>query len=680
MPVRMLHPFRRSLNDACKLAKTRAMAWACLLLCSLGFVPSGSAFGDWPALRFSADDLEFGDTRLTQVAAALSADGSFELSFERLQGPGEAFVGNGLALGGSLEELSLSDDVLRLNSRLRARGMSADLTVESQAGDLTANLAAAAQPISALQSFEGLPAELGWVSGGVFDLGLEWRQPAAQTGGLAVRLSVGQLSFDSPDGRYAGGSLRFLAEGSAPADDLSRLRLGGAVESGELLIDDFYCNFDGSALSFEAAVHWTDTAVEVSSLRVEDDAALSLEGSAVLGLGPQAEKWSIGVDRLQLMFPMAYRRYLEPLAAAWTLDGLEPTGRLTWNGAWGSDGLRSGNLDIQDLSIVDTRRGRFALTGLATQLRPGDHAFDSRLSWRGLLLGRINLGAGEAALDSEPGAIALMEPLSLDVLGGQVRLQQLKVILPGTADGGDEEPDIQMQASMEGVDMEKLTAAFGWPSFRGRISGEIPGVSVDGGVLAVDGEIRVRVFDGLITLRNLAMERPFGVLPSLAADLEVSNLDLDQLTQTLSFGHISGRLEGFVHDLRMLDWKPVAFDAWLGTPADQGGSNDISRQAVNQLTTIGGGPVTAALTNPLVRMFSSFSYRRLGLGCRLVDYVCELRGLSGDPDSVLILEGAGIPKITIRAYNRRIDWPQMVANLLAVSTGSEIQVGNTPES
>jgi hypothetical protein len=170
------------------------------------------------------------------------------------------------------------------------------------------------------------------------------------------------------------------------------------------------------------------------------------------------------------------------------------------------------------------------------------------------------------------------------------------------------------------------------------------------------------------------------VLPSLAADLEVSNLDLDQLTQTLSFGHISGRLEGFVHDLRMLDWKPVAFDAWLGTPADQGGSNDISRQAVNQLTTIGGGPVTAALTNPLVRMFSSFSYRRLGLGCRLVDYVCELRGLSGDPDSVLILEGAGIPKITIRAYNRRIDWPQMVANLLAVSTGSEIQVGNTPES
>jgi hypothetical protein len=188
------------------------------------------------------------------------------------------------------------------------------------------------------------------------------------------------------------------------------------------------------------------------------------------------------------------------------------------------------------------------------------------------------------------------------------------------------------------------------------------------------------VFDGRITLQNLRVERPFGVLPSLAADVEVESLDLDQLTQTFSFGQISGRLDGYVRDLRMLDWKPVAFDAWLGTPGQQEGSNDISRQAVNHLTTIGGGPVTTALTSPLMRMFSNFSYRRLGLGCRLVDYVCELRGLSGDPDSVLILEGSGVPKITIRAFNRKIDWPQMVANLLAVSAGDAIQVGKGPGS
>jgi hypothetical protein len=679
MPVRMLNPLMRSINDANRLAKARAVRSACLLLCCLAWAQSGSALGVLPDLHFSADTLEYGDCRLSGVEAGVARDGTVQLSFERLHGPGEQYVGNGLILEGDLEELSLADETLKVRSNIRARDLNLELTVVSRAGRVQADLVAQAQPLASLRSFDGLPPELSWMSEGLFDLGLAWRQAPEQPAELTFRLALEQLSFDSPDGRFAGAAMRFSVDGSVRGEDLSRLRLAGAVKGGEMLIDDFYRNFSGADLVFEAAAKWTEAALEIPSLQVRDDAALSLDGSATLGFGARRDEWSLEVDNLELQFPLAYRRYLEPLAAASTLDGLELTGRLAWNGAWGPDGLQSGDLDIRDLSIVDTQRGRFALTGLETQLRPGDHAFESRLSWRGLILGRINLGAGEAALDSEPGAIALMEPLSLDVLGGRLRLQRLKVMLPGV-DGAGEGPDIQLEAGLDQVDMEQLTAAFGWPSFRGKISGEIPGVSLIDGVLGVEGEIRVRVFDGLITLQNLSMERPFGVLPSLAADLEVRGLDLDQLTQTFSFGHISGRLDGHVHDLRMLDWKPVAFDAWLGTPADQGGSNDISRQAVNNLTTIGGGPVTAALTNPLMRMFSNFSYRRLGLGCRLVDYVCELQGLSGDPDSVLILEGAGIPKITIRAFNRRIDWPQMVANLLAVSAGDEIRVGNAPDS
>ena len=236
-----------------------------------------------------------------------------------------------------------------------------------------------------------------------------------------------------------------------------------------------------------------------------------------------------------------------------------------------------------------------------------------------------------------------------------------------------------MRAYIRELDMGEVTSALGWPAFAGSISGEIPGVSLDDGVLAVDGEILFDVFGGRIALQNLSMERPFGVLPSVAADVIVTDLDLERLTRTFSFGRIAGRLDGYVRDLRMLDWAPVAFDAWLGTPDRQGGSNDISRQAVNRLTTIGGGSATAALTGPLMRMFSSFSYRRLGLGCLLQNNVCDLRGLSEDQASVLILEGAGVPKITIRAFNRNVDWPQMVSNLLAISTDNPVQVGTPPE-
>jgi hypothetical protein len=458
------------------------------------------------------------------------------------------------------------------------------------------------------------------------------------------------------------------------------VELEGAITGGELLIGDFYRNFADASLNFAGDGQWTPTGIELARIHLDDGGALALEAAASLRPGEDEPEWSLEVNSLQLAFPAAYRRYLEPLAAAWALDGLEVTGAVSWSGDWAAGALTSGDLAISDFSIVDTRRERFAVTGLAARLRPGDYAFDSRLRWQGLLFGRVNLGAGSALLDSEPGAIALLEPLRLEVLGGSLVLNALKIVLPGSRVDGSGEPDIRLRARIEDLDMAQLTAALDWPAFGGRISGEIPGVSLDEGVLAVDGQIRFEVFDGLIALGNLNVERPFGVLPSLAADVEISNLDLEQLTSTFSFGQIAGRLDGYVRDLRMLDWKPVAFDAWLGTPERQSGANDISRQAVNRLTTIGGGSATTALTGPLMRMFSNFSYRRLGLGCSLQNYVCHLQGLGDDGAGVLILEGAGVPKITIRAFNREIDWPQMVSNLLAISEGDSIQVGEKPDS
>ncbi len=673
----MSNPLDRSINDVNRLAKALFILPGFLLAGCLLASPS-VASADWPALRFSADQLEFGDLRFEAVQAALTESGSVQAAFGSMEGPGQTLMGDGLTLEGTLEELDVGDGDVRLRGRLAAWGLAADVSVVSQAGGLEVKLAAKQQSVAPLAGLRGLPPELEWLTGGEFDAGLTWRKAADGPAGLTFDLAVENLAFDSPEGRFAGDALHLAARGSAPGGDLSRLDLDGVIDGGELLLDDFYRNFGDGGLTFEAALRLAETALEIPALHLRDDAALNLEASAVLGLGAEANEWSLQVSHLELQFPAAYRRYLEPLAAAWTLDGLELTGSLRWNGRLSPGEFISGDLDVSDLTVVDTRRGRFALTGLETQLRPGDHTFDSRLTWRGLIFGRINLGAGQAALDHEPGGLALLEPLALDVLGGRLELQRLKFVFPNTASGAPGEPDIRLQARLDQVDMKLLTAALGWPSFTGRISGEIPGVKFDDGILDVDGEIRVQVFDGRITLRNLRVERPFGVLPSLAGDVEIESLDLDQLTQTFSFGHISGRLDGYVRDLRMLDWKPVAFDAWLGTPGQQEGSNDISRQAVNHLTTIGGGPVTTALTSPLMRAFSNFSYRRLGLGCRLVDYVCELRGLSGDPDSVLILEGSGVPKITIRAFNRKIDWPQMVANLLAVSAGDTIQVGNGP--
>lgn len=642
-------------------------------------VSGASPHAALPDISFSAESLEYTDLRLQELRVNLEPDGRFELSFAGMRGAGEAIFGGGLAVQGLLEEVIREDEVLALRMTAGALGLEGRLLLWRGPGEQRLELEASGQPATALSGVPGLPPAAVWISRGHFDVGLDlvWLQDRPLQ--VALSLDGTDLSFDSPDGRYAGEGLALAATGSLAAAG-PRFELAATLAAGELLVGDFYRDFADAGLDVAVKGEWAENGLELGQIRLNDGGALALDATARSGQAADAQDWSVEINSLELAFPDAYRRYLEPVAAPWTLDGLELTGTVSWSGKWQAGALLSGDLEVGDFSIVDTRRERFAVTGLEARLRPGDHAFDSRVSWQGLLLGRINFGAGTALLDSDPGTIALVEPLRLDVLGGRLDLAELSIILPGSRTDGLPGPDIRLRASIEDLEMAQMTAALDWPDFGGRISGEIPGVSFDAGVLEVEGEIRFAVFDGLVSLDNLRVERPFGVLPSLAAEVTLTNLDLEQVTSAFSFGQIAGRLDGYVRDLRMLDWKPVAFDAWLGTPARQERANEISRQAVNRLTKIGGGNATAALSSPLMRMFSNFSYRRLGLGCSLANNVCQLRGLGDEGAGVLILEGAGLPKITIRAFNRSIDWPQMLSNLLAISEGDSLQVGEAPDS
>jgi hypothetical protein len=635
-----------------------------------------AAFAAYPEIRFSAESIEHENFSMREVQAQLDAEGGFRLDAGWIAVGGMDREISDFSLEGIIEEASIQGDSALFRSNVRVDEFEANVELIRQEGQISAGLKLARQDIEALKGLAGLPAEVAWLSRGHIDAGLTFRQLPGSPPEITVQLDIGDLAFDSPDGRFAAEALYADAEVTVLGNEWSSPGVKGFVRRGEVLVDDFYRDFSDGELEFALQPQWRDGKVSVSAVRLNDDHSLTVEGRAVLGTKQDPNAWGVEISRLDLEFPGAYERYVEPAAAAWTLDGLAVTGQVSWNGHWSGGEFSSGDLAITDLSIVDTQRRRFAVTGLDARMRPGDHAFDSKLAWRGLLLGRINLGSGDIALDSEPGTFAIVQPLALEVLGGRLNLHEFKGLLPGVSGSDAGEPDIRLRADLVELDMEQLTAAFGWPSFSGKMSGQIPGVSLEAGVLDVEGEILVNVFDGLLTLENLRIERPFGVLPSLAANVEVENLDLERLTSTFSFGQISGRIDGYVRDLRMLDWKPVAFDSWLGTPGSQRGSEGISRQAVDTLTTLGGGSATAALTSPIMRLFNNFSYKRLGLGCRMQNNICEIRGLSEDAESVLIMEGAGVPKVTIRAFNRKVDWPQLLAHLVAASEGESIRVGD----
>ena len=188
------------------------------------------------------------------------------------------------------------------------------------------------------------------------------------------------------------------------------------------------------------------------------------------------------------------------------------------------------------------------------------------------------------------------------------------------------------------------------------------------------GMLLLRVFDGEITLDNLRLSQPLGVVPRLWVDAVARNIDLRLMTEAFSFGRIEGRLGGHVEDLYMESWRPVAFDAQFATPAGDKSRRRISQRAVDNISSIGGGGMGGALSRSLLRIFEDFPYARLGIRCRLENGVCHMGGVGPAESGYYIVQGRGLPRIDVVGYAEEVDWPRLVAQLKSVSLEGDVRV------
>ena len=120
----------------------------------------------------------------------------------------------------------------------------------------------------------------------------------------------------------------------------------------------------------------------------------------------------------------------------------------------------------------------------------------------------------------------------------------------------------------------------------------------------MDGAMKFNAFNGVISMDNLQIDDPLGVVPRLHADLQMRNLDLGDLTRTFSFGAIEGKLDGDVNDMLLENWKPVHLDASIQTSEGKQ-LKKISQRAVENITALGGEGTAAALQRTFLRFLKS---------------------------------------------------------------------------
>jgi len=502
----------------------------------------------------------------------------------------------------------------------------------------------------------------GRLGAGAFDARLQVLAPAR--GPLRVRgpLTLRGGAFDTPDGTVAGQNLVARLDLDLAFDAQDTARVAGTLQGGELLFGNAYLAPQGP-VRVEVQAEGRDGTWRVPRFLWRQDGVLAAQGSGAFDATGTLRDLTLEARSGDLAALQA--GYL----SGWL--GIAGLGELRSRGALDlALRLRDGVLESAEARVhaatLDDPKGRFAFDRLDGRIAYSAHApVDSALRWQGGRLYGLGFGAAELPLRSGDGVLHLRESVRLPMLGGRVGFDSFELRPPQAGQG----LDVRFGLSLDGLEVAELSKTLGWPAFGGELSGRIPRAHYANDRLDFDGGLTMAVFDGRVRVTSLAMDRPFGTAPTLSADIELDGLDLHALTGVFDFGSITGRLDGRIAGLRLVDWTPVAFDARLATRRVPGVKQRISQRAVQSISSVGDASLVTTLQGQLIQIFDDFGYRRIGLSCRLVDEVCEMDGLGSAGAGFIIVEGAGVPRLTVIGFNRRVDWPTLVERLAAVGQG-----------
>ena len=357
----------------------------------------------------------------------------------------------------------------------------------------------------------------------------------------------------------------------------------------------------------------------------------------------------------------AFLTYLAPSLEETDLEGLGMTGTVKSDLTIEGGRLFRFHSVFSGLDVIG-KRDRFRLEEGDGELfwQRNGNVPSSNFSWRKALLYRIPMESGQVTFKLERNGLDLNRGADIFLLDGFLHIDSFKL-----AGISDDMPEVSFKGHLAGISLEKLTEALSWPSLEGEVSGIIPGVSYHRDTLKLDGQLSIQVFDGEVELTGLAISHLLKDLPVLTTTVKLRHIDLAALTRKFSFGSIEGHLDGEIEGLYLENWKPINFNAWFKTPEHDDQRHRISQKAVENITSLGGGPA-GILSKGVMRFFDSFAYDRIGVGCRLANGVCEVKGLEAVNGGYYIVKGRSLPRIDIIGYNRRINWNVLLQRLKRV--------------
>jgi hypothetical protein len=494
---------------------------------------------------------------------------------------------------------------------------------------------------------------------------------------LSMAAELNDASVSNETGTFVTDAMHALVDITADRDGSRwQFKADTTADAGEAYVEPVYTDFGENAVTFSTEGRATDelSALELTTFALALGSLVDIAGDVrvSMGAGGAGPSFSGSVELGDSSVDTIYSGLFQVLLAGTVVGDLQTGGTVAGKVSFEDNALSAVHLALRELNL-DDNQDRFAIYGLNGIIHwPGpdgnaERTEQSRVNWAGGSAYNIPLGPGELQARLGGDDFHLSTPLRLPTMGGALLLNQLRL-----NDFGTEDASGLLDAELEPIELAQLTSAFGWPGFSGSLSGQLPLLQYDRGVVTVGGSLTANAFGGDIEFANLRLEEPLGLVPRLYGDLTLRRLDLEQLTDTFSFGLIQGRLSGDVSGLEMIAWRPVAMDLHLYTPPDDPARRRISQRAVENLASVGGGGAAAALSSGFMRFFEEFSYASIGIRCVLRDGTCRMSGVGPAGDGPFgqgyyIVKGSGLPRIDVVGYRHQVSWNTLIRQLDSIT-------------
>ncbi|MCF6267101.1 MAG: hypothetical protein L3J57_11210 [Desulfuromusa sp.] len=487
------------------------------------------------------------------------------------------------------------------------------------------------------------------------------------------QLSLAHLNYMSPDGQTGVGEAGIELQGDINVSwlkGLMALDLNGTFAAQEVLAGEFYADLSAYQGDFYLTGNFAPDLQELTAssvkINIQKIGALTAAGQ----FSPQQISTQGHIDVADLA--ESYGEQIAPLLRDFkpALEGLTLKGgiSLDYNLRWNSDAWQTnGALQLKDVDAYWDRQKLeiiggngsipFAISSreeLTDQVSAAE--YPGEISFEALSAGLATLEQGRLDLSASNNRFTFLSPLLLQLAGGRMVIEDLTFGWPAGR------PQGSVKINISEVDLETLTRELGWPVMQGQVSADLGTLHYTDRQLSTEGLASIEVFGGRFQLRNMSYSEPFSRYPAFHTDIDFSGLNLLQATRTFDFGEMNGVLDGYIHGLTVFGTSPAAFEAAVATR--NSGKRNISVKALNNLSIISQGGMSAALSRGIYRFIDFYRYQKIGFKCSLNNDIFTLLGMaSSGSDQYLVHGGLLPPRIDITTTTPTISFKEMMNRL-----------------